>query len=171
MVPCIKAFRKLHAARPDTVLLLAGEVVSTDLNRVLAHEAAHPGIRRTGHLSERDLRIAAASIDCCLNLRYPGAGETSGIATRMMGAGKPVVVTACEEYDGIPAAACLRVTPGVAESAELFDHMVVATEFPRIGKEIGAEAKRHIRRHHSLEAVAGLYAEILCEVACSVSRH
>ena len=59
----------------------------------------------------------------------------------------------------------LRVSAGVAESAELFDHICLVTEFPAIAKEIGNEARRHVRQHHALESVAGRYWETLCAAA------
>ncbi|MES1262321.1 MAG: hypothetical protein ABUS49_11345 [Acidobacteriota bacterium] len=162
VVPCIRAFRRLHALKPETALLLAGEAVSPDLARLLGTEAAHPAIHRLGHLSEQDLRTAAAAIDCCLNLRYPGAGETSGIAIRMMGAGKAVILTSGEENSDLPPAACLRVESGIAESEELFEYMVMVAQFPRIGKDIGMQARRHILERHSLDAVARHYWQVLC---------
>ena len=58
-----------------------------------------------------------AAVDCCLNLRYPGAGETSGVAIRLMGLGKPVIVTDNVENSAFPYGAVLRVSAGVAESA------------------------------------------------------
>ena len=161
----IRTFKKLNEARPDTALLLAGEIVSRDLARLLESEGTHPAIRRLPRLSDHDFLIAGASIDCCLNLRYPGAGETSGIAIRMMGMGKPVIVTEGAEYDEIPVTACLRVSSGVAEKAELFDHMVMAVTLPRIAKEIGDRARRHIRGNHSLESVALKYWQVLCAAA------
>lgn len=166
---CITAFRKLHAIRPNTVLVLAGEIVSRDLERLLASEPPHPAIRRLPHLDEKDFRIAAAAVDCCLNLRYPGVGETSGISVMLMSLAKPVVVTDNLENSGFPAEAVLRVTPGVAESAELFEHMVLVTEFPAIAREIGSAARLHIRKHHSLEAVARRYWEVLCSARSLVS--
>ena len=51
-----------------------------------------------------------ATVDCCLNLRYPGAGETSGIAIRLMGVGKPVIVTDNAENSDFPRGAVLRVS-------------------------------------------------------------
>jgi glycosyltransferase involved in cell wall biosynthesis len=168
VLPCIRAFQRLHAVRPETALLLAGEVVSPDLERLLQNEA-NTAICRLGHLSERDFRIAGAAIDCCLNLRYPGVGETSGIAVRMMGLGKPVIVTDNAENADFPPATVLRVAPGVAEAEELFDHMVLVTEFPAMAREIGSEARLHIRKHHSLDAVARRYWEVLCAAASSSS--
>jgi glycosyltransferase involved in cell wall biosynthesis len=165
VLPCIRAFRRLHAVRPETALLLAGKVVSKDLERLLPNEAGHPRIYRVGHLSERDFRIAGAAVDCCLNLRYPGAGETSGIAVRLMALAKPVIVTDNPENSDLPLPTVLRVSPGVAEAEELFDHMLLVTEFPGIAREIGSEARLHIQRHHALEAVARRYWEALCAAA------
>ena len=165
IVTCIQAFKRLHEQRPGAALLIAGECVSSDLARLLKIEMNHPAIRRLDHLSERDFLLAMAAVDCCLNLRYPGAGETSGITIRLMGVGKPVIVTDNAENSAFPHAAVLRVTPGVAESAELFDHISLVTEFPRTAREIGNEAQRHIRQHHALESVAGRYWDTLCAAA------
>jgi glycosyltransferase involved in cell wall biosynthesis len=167
VIPCIKAFLRLHAVRPETALLLAGEVVSEDLERVLQIEAGHPAIRRLGHLSDRDFMAAAGAVDCCLNLRYPGVGETSGIAVRLMGLAKPVIVTDNEENADFPATAVLRVSPGVAEGQELFEHMLLVTEFPETAREIGSEARLHIRKHHALESVARQYWQTLCDASLS----
>lgn len=169
VLPCIRAFRRLHAVRPDTALLLAGEVVSNDLARVLQNETGHPAIRRLGHLSEKDFRVAAAAVDCCLNLRYPGAGETSGIAVRLMGSGKPVIVTDNPENADFPPAAVLRVAPGVAEAEELFEHMLLVTTFAEVAREIGSQARLHIRQRHALDEVARQYWETLCTAASSTS--
>jgi glycosyltransferase involved in cell wall biosynthesis len=164
VLPSIRAFCRLHAVRPDTALLLAGDTVSPDLERLLETEAAHPGIVRLRRLAERDFMTAAAALDCCLSLRYPGAGETSGITVRMMGMGKPVIVTASEENADIPATACLRVNPGIAEGAELLDHMVLVSEFPGIARQIGDTARHRIREHHSLDQVVRRYWQILCAI-------
>jgi glycosyltransferase involved in cell wall biosynthesis len=169
IVPCIRAFTRLHAARPQTALLIAGETGSGDLARLLEIEGAHTAIKRLGHLSDRDLRIAGAAVDCCLNLRYPGAGETSGIAIRLMGQGKPVILTDSAENADFPACAALRVTPGVAEAEELLEHMILVTEYPGIAREIGRAARLHIRTHHGLDTVAEKYWEVLCATVSSQS--
>jgi glycosyltransferase involved in cell wall biosynthesis len=169
VIPCIRAFQRLHAARPATALLLAGEVVSGDLERLLQSEAQHPAIHRLGHLSERDFRIAGTTVDCCLNLRYPGVGESSGIAIRLMGLAKPVIVTDNAENSDFPLTAVLRVAPGVAEAEELFENMLLVTEFSGIAREIGSAARLHIQQHHSLETVARQYWKVLCAAASSAS--
>ncbi len=161
LLPCIRAFLRLHSVRPDTALLIAGEAVSGDLGRLLAIEAAHPAIHRLGHLSDADFRIAAAAVDCCLNLRYPAAGETSGIAIRLMGIGKPVIVSEGPETGEIPEAACLRVPPEIDEEAVLLDQMALIAEFPDIRRRIGARGAAHIHSRHSLGNAAKQYWQVI----------
>ncbi len=164
LMPCLAAFRRLHAVLPDTALLLAGDVVSGDLRRLLDSEPLGPAIHRLGHLSDAEFRVAGAAVDCCLNLRYPAAGETSGITIRLMGIGKPVVVTDGPETADIPGAACLRVPAGPGEAAALFDQMAFAAGFPTLARQIGSEGAKYIRTRHSLENAARQYLQMIDSV-------
>jgi glycosyltransferase involved in cell wall biosynthesis len=161
LLPCIHAFLRLHAVRPNTALLIAGGVVSGDLGRLLTIEAAHPAIHRLGHLSDADFRIAAAAVDCCLNLRYPAAGETSGIAIRLMGIGKPVILTEGLETAELPEAACLRVPAGVDEEVVLMDQMAFIAGFPEIRQRLGEQGAAYISGCHSLGNAAREYWQVI----------
>ena len=173
LVTVLSAFTELHRMRPRSRLLIAGEMTSPDLARavepLLARPLAQSGVIRVPHLSERDLAMASAAVDCCINLRYPRAAETSGIGVRMMGIGKPVIVTEGAEYARVPETACLRVPPGVAERAALFEYMVTVSEFPSFARDVGRQAAEHIRLHHSLDWVGSQYWKILCDVCAGHS--
>ena len=169
LIPILKCFDRLHRDRPAAKLLIAGSFASSDLMSAVEPWLAHPGILRTGHLAEPDFWRAADAIDCCLNLRHPGAGETSGIGVRLMGIGKPVFFTGGPEIGGIPPDACVRVSPGLEESVELFDYMKLVVDRRSIGSAIGERAAAHVRYHHSLDRVAEQYWEILC-ACCAFAR-
>jgi len=158
----LRAFQKVRAARPNTTLLIAGEFVSSDLARAMEPHLRQPGIVRRGHLSDVEFWPVAASTDACINLRYPSAGETSGIGIRLMGLGKPVIVTEGEETERYSEASCLRVDAGAAEEEMLADYMLSLRILPGFGDAIGRRAAEHIRRWHSVDRVAGLYWETLC---------
>jgi glycosyltransferase involved in cell wall biosynthesis len=161
VLPCLDVFRRLHAVLPNTALLVAGEIVSGDLRRLLANIGGDPGVRRIGHLSDEDFRIAAEAVDCCLNLRYPPAGETSGIAIRLMGIGKPVILTESLETSEIPRTAALRVPAGAEEADVLFRQMALVAGFPEIARQIGEEAARYIRARHNLGDAAEQYRQVI----------
>jgi glycosyltransferase involved in cell wall biosynthesis len=162
----LRAFERIYRARPETALLLAGEFVSQDLARAADPYLSHPGVLRLGHLDDRTFWLAASAVDLCLNLRYPTAGETSAIALRMMGLGKPVALTEDDAAADFPELTCLRIPPGVAEMSSLEEHGILAALFPQITHEIGRRAAEHVRHYHSLDRVAGLYWDTLCATCC-----
>ncbi len=171
ILPCLNAFRRLNSVRQRTALLLAGDAVSGDLRRLLDAEPVHPAIHRVGHLTARELDTAIAAVDCGLNLRFPAAGETSGIAIRLMGAGKPVILTEGSETSNIPESACLKVPAGPNEAATLFDQMALIEGFPAVARRIGEEARRHIQAHHSLETAASRYKEVIDLISAEGPRY
>ncbi len=164
----LRAFARLRPARPDARLLIAGAFVSPDLERVAAPLLQAPGIVRLPYLRERDFWRAARAVDACINLRYPAAGETSGIAIRLMGAGKAVLLTDGEENIRYPPAACVRIPPGVTEEDALLRHMFLLASLPACADAIGQRAAEHIAAHHAAARVAAQYWDILC--ACRARR-
>ena len=158
----LRAFARVRAARPNTALLVAGQLVSPDLVRAIDPMLRDPGVHRLGHLRDNDFWRVAAATDACISLRYPTAGETSGIAIRFMGIGKPVIVSSGEETARYPQDACLRVDAGAGEEEMLSNYMLLLRHLSGLGPEIGRRASEHIRRWHSVERVATLYWETLC---------
>ncbi len=155
----LRAFHR--AARPDTRLLVSGEFVSGAFENAIAPLLEHPGIIRTGYLPEPDLWRYAAATDLCVNLRYPSAAETSGIAIRMMGIGKPVIFTASEALARIPANACLRLEVGPDEEQMLAGYITWLAGNREAGLEIGRRAAAHISQCHAPERVARQYWDVL----------
>jgi hypothetical protein len=162
----LSTLRAFAAAQPqchNVILLLAGDFVSSDLERAAAPWLAHKGIRRLPYLAERDFWLAAQVTDACINLRYPAAGETSGIGIRFMGIGKPVMVTESAETSTFPEGACVRIDPGIAEAAALRDYIILLSSFPQVACEVGQRGAGHIAAHHSVDRVAESYWNVLCE--------
>ncbi len=161
VAPVLRAFERVRAAVPEARLVIAGEPVSKIYARTL-----EPLIGKTGAIclpfqTDAEFWRNAAAVDVCVNLRYPAAGETSGIAVRLMGAGRCVAVTAGEETAAIPDGACVRVDPGVAEEPMLEALMLWLAQDRDAAREIGAWAAAHIRETHNLDRVAGLYWKVL----------
>lgn len=157
----LRAFRRLRRERPDTALLVAGRFASAELERALAPAWSEPGILRTGLLPEREFWIAASAVDVVLNLRYPAAGETSGITIRLMGLAKPVILSAGPENADLPEGTCLRVDPGLAEEEMLLEYMAWLAQDPEAGRSIGRLAAEYIRQEHAPARCAALYASVL----------
>ena len=142
-------------------LLVAGAFVSSDYERSLGPLLGNPHVIRRGRLSAEQLDEMAATVDVCVNLRWPTAGETSGIAMRLLATGKPVVVTASEEWASFSDGAILRVDPGPAEAEMLAAQLELLASRPDLGRAIGAAGQAHVAEKHNFERVLRLYLDIL----------
>ncbi|HEV8147562.1 MAG TPA: glycosyltransferase family 4 protein [Bryobacteraceae bacterium] len=157
----LRAMERAWSAGADVKLLVQGEFASSDLKRATADLPEHPRILRVGYLDEPDFWRYAAATDVCLNLRHPTAGETSGIAIRMMAIGKPVIFTAGEEVSRFPEDVCLRVDLGAQEEEMLAGYLVWLATEREAGVEIGRRAMQHIAEHHAIERVTEQYWDVL----------
>lgn len=154
LIPVCEAFARVRAARKEVTLVIAGEFASGDLERAMRPWLHHPGIVRVPYLSEEGFWIHAHAVDCCINLRYPTAAETSGIGVRMMGIGKPVLFTAGEEILRIPITAHIAIEPALAERDHLLATMLWLADNPEHARRIGREAAAHIAQHHNPDIAA-----------------
>ncbi|MFN3323968.1 MAG: glycosyltransferase family 4 protein [Bryobacteraceae bacterium] len=153
----LRAFTRVKGSGAPVALLIAGEFASSDLARALEPMLRQPGILRAGYTPDPEFWRLAHAVDACINLRYPPAGETSGIAIRMMGIGKPVVVTDGPEVSRYPEAACVRVESGACETEMLAAAMEWLARHPEDAREIGIRARAHILEHHRADVVARRY--------------
>lgn len=139
---------------PGASLLVSGEFVSDSYARAIAPLLDRPNVRWLRHADEGEFLARAAAVDVCVNLRAPSAGESSGIATRLMGVGKPVIVTDGEEHAGIPEHACVRIDAGATERPMLATMMQWLADSPGARNRIGEAARAHIAEHHATHRIA-----------------
>jgi glycosyltransferase involved in cell wall biosynthesis len=159
----LRAMERLWRDGADAWLLVQGSFASSDLERAVAPLLKHPRILRAGFLEPEEFWKWAAAVDVCVNLRFPSAGETSGIAIALMGIGKTVAFSAGEEIARIPDNACLRVDRGPAEADTLADYLRWLTADRQAVLEIGRRAAETIRAEHDLEKAVERYSRVLRE--------
>jgi glycosyltransferase involved in cell wall biosynthesis len=167
LLQVLEVFAQLRSADSHVALLVAGDIISTDLERACRPLFSNPGVYQVPFLAEREFWKAAYAVDACINLRVPAAGETSGIAIRMMGISKPVLLTEGPENSGFPKGAFCPVAQGVAERATLFDYMGILSHNGILSSEIGRLAAGHVAREHAIGRVSELYWNVLCTNAGS----
>ncbi len=164
LMSLLPALAEVRREIPRAALLVAGRFVSSDLERAAAPLLRAPGIFRLPYLRERDFWLAAGAVDACINLRHPAAGETSGIAIRLMGLGKPVLLTGGEETARLPEDACIRIPAGVAEIDSLRRHMILVTSLSEVARAIGQRGAGHIQAHHGVQEISRRYWELICDL-------
>lgn len=167
----LRESKRIHAAVQaisrisNAWLLVAGDFVSEDYGRAMEPLlAGHPRVVRAPYLDDAAFWHHAHAADACINLRYPAAGETSGIAMRLMSVGKPVIVSSGAETSAIPAAACLRVDTGPAETEMLAAYGAWLAGTPAAARRIGASARNYVGIEHEAAHVVSRLANLLRQV-------
>lgn len=139
----------LKALPPRTRLLIQGEGYPMDV----------PGVIRIGYVPEREFWLLASAVDAGVNLRWPAAGETSGVATRLMGLGKPCVVSAGREIAHWPEGISFPVDNGPGEVEMLRAAMDWLAEAPVRRRGMGRRAAGWIARECNVGKVAEAYRQ------------
>lgn len=122
-----------------------------------------PRIKILGRLSLPELEGLISAADICINLRFPTMGESSGSLIRMMGFGKPVLVTNYGSYAEFPDHCVLKVDPDVDEVEMISRFTRELARDSDFRASVGREARAFVEKEHSLENCADAYAKVIRE--------
>lgn len=159
IIPIFDALVMLRKKTKDFTFLVVGENLT---NIDFVTEAQKRGLDKnviiTDFVPLEQLKLYMAACDFCLNLRYPTQGETSASVHRMLGMGKPIVVTDIGSFSEYPDDIVLKVRYDENEvndiyealqillnnSSELDDRKKKAYEYAKEYCELDKNAKRYV---------------------------
>jgi glycosyltransferase involved in cell wall biosynthesis len=146
---------------PRIKYLIAGKDRGNLLDNILDGKTAN--VLRRDHLPIEELEGVICASDICVNLRYPTMGESSGSLLRMMGYGKPVLVTNFGSYSEFPDYCVLKIDPDLDEKEIIKRFVIELLEDPDFRSSIGREASEYVKRECGIAKCAREYAEFLRE--------
>ncbi len=160
----LEAFARVRREVPEARLILAGEISPYfDLYSGLDPRLLE-GVTVTGRLDLEHFLWQMSACDVAVNLRWPTAGETSGTLIRLLGLGKPIVVTNAGAFAEIPDGCCAKVEHDATEGEHLGALLHrLAVDAP-LRLNMGENARRYAESHHAIERSAAGYAALLREV-------
>lgn len=88
----LDAFERLAAARPEAHLVVAGACSSERLAQRFEESPFADRISLTGYVDDADFDDHVLAADMLSLMRFPSAGESSGVASRALGFGRLTVV-------------------------------------------------------------------------------
>jgi glycosyltransferase involved in cell wall biosynthesis len=157
----LRAFARLRREVPRALYLLVGEPSPYyDFASVLTPDLA-AGVRLVGRAAIDDFLRHMVAADVAVNLRYPTAGETSGTVVRLLGLGKPVIVSNTGAFAEIPDDCCAKVDLDDSEEELLLAYLRRLATDAGLRWRLGANARRHMASQHTLEGSARAYAEFV----------
>lgn len=146
------------------VLIVGGDSPNYDVPRLARFAGVERYIRRLGYVPDADLPDLFAASDCCVNLRYPTAGETSAAVLRLMSAGLPTIVTDTGAFSDLPDDAVLKVPPNAFEGEILVAYLRALATNVAFRRAIGANARAFVEREHTMRRATEGYLDLLSDV-------
>ena len=165
MESALRAFKRFRADQPNARYILVGSVSpSYDLAALIRRLGLDDAVSVTGYAPRADFERYVAAADLCLNLRSPTAGETSASLLRLLGAGRPTLVSAVGAFVELPSDVCAQVDADWSESALILAYARLLQTQPALASQLGHNARAFVGREHTLDGAAQGYIRFLSEL-------
>ena len=161
----LKAAATLPPSMPEWTILIAGEAAEpTKLNTLIEQLGLRERVVTTGYLPTERFKDAIAACDVVSNLRYPSAGETSGVLVKAMGAGKCCLVFRYGSFVDFPAETVVPVPIETQDATPLASYLHRCIAGNGYRDSVATRAADYIRERHSAELCARQYEEFVREI-------
>lgn len=155
----------LRSEGRNVKLLLVGKIQpGCEVPRWIEELGLDQSVLVTGFVDIHTFREYLNIPDIFVALRYPSAGETSGSVIRMMGSGRPVIVSDHYALGEFPDDCCIKVTTGEGEEEDLKQKLAYYIENSEERRALGARSRQYILTHHDIQNSARSYVEFATEV-------
>jgi glycosyltransferase involved in cell wall biosynthesis/SAM-dependent methyltransferase len=156
----LRAMQRLVRLDSRVKMILVGqEHPDYPIRRLIDQLGIHEHVRLLGYVPTEELEQYIATVDICLNLRYPTVGETSGTLQRAFGLGRAVIVSEVGSFAELPGEICLKVPVGEGEVDAVFEYLQLLITYPEVGRQMGARARQYVASQCSWDHVAQRYAD------------
>ena len=167
----LQAFARFRREFPDALYVLVGDVLpGSDVAQLVRAMRLEESVIFTGYVDLPTFLRYMAAVDVAVNLRFPTGGETSASAIRLMGMGKPIIVSNVGSFAEYPDDCCVKIDVDECEEETLLEMLRALAVHEGLGRQIGENAWRHIQAHHTLESSAQGYADFMQNVLAASPR-
>jgi glycosyltransferase involved in cell wall biosynthesis len=153
----VRAVARVRRAHARVRLLLVGPVPDRAALEALLAARGLEGTIVTGRVPFEDLAVHMEAADVVVHLRYPTARETSAALLRVLGQGRPAIVSDLEHLADLPDAAVLRADV-TDEEGEVTRGLLRLAEDAALRARLGDAARAFVRREHSPARCLETYA-------------
>lgn len=165
VLPILNALAKLREEHQNFLYVLVGEVAKEiDIQKELQVRNLSDCVMVTGFASLEDFKLYMGACDFCLNLRYPTQGESSGSLHRMLGMGKPAIVTDIGTFADYPDDVVLKVRYDEREVDDIYNTILQLLDKKGELEKRSKKAWEFAKEHCDLEKNVQQYADFFHQV-------
>jgi glycosyltransferase involved in cell wall biosynthesis len=146
-------------------LLLVGKLLpGCEVERWIEELGLGEQVIVTGFVDTRTFREYLNIPDIFVALRYPSAGETSGSVIKMMGAGRPVILSDHYAFSEFPDDCCVKISTDGTEAEELLEKLAYYADNPDERLALAERSRDYILAHHDIQDAAKSYVQFAAEL-------
>ena len=161
----LRVMRKVKKLGYPVKLLLVGKMLSgPEVPRWIEDYELEQDVLVSGFVDTRTFREYLNVPDVFVALRHPSAGETSGSVIKMMGAGKPVMLSNESAFSEFPDDCSVKISVGADEEDELLEKLIYYIENKEERLALGERSRQYISTHHDIQDAARNYAQFATEI-------
>jgi glycosyltransferase involved in cell wall biosynthesis len=155
---CLRAFKRFREHRPDAhYMLVGGNSPFYDVPGMIRAHGLEDSVTLTGWLRVPDFVRHMFIPDIAIHLRYPHIGGTPYSPIRLLGLGRPTIVSDIEPMTYFPEGCCVKVAPDQYEEETLAAALTYLADHQDVRHQIGENGRQFIRQNHDVEQIAGQY--------------
>jgi len=155
----LRAISELNDPRVKYVIV--GKDRGNILDNVMSEN--YKNIIIKGYLPLTELEGLICASDICINLRYPAMGESSASLLRMMGYGKPTLVTNFGSYAEFPDYCVLKINPDIDEKDMIKRYITALIDDVDFRFSVGREAREYVNKESCIKKCTDEYARVIKE--------
>jgi len=168
-LPTLIAVRRVIEEFPQTKMIFVGKItneIEKDFFSYVAKYELQDNVFVTGYTSLETFLLYIEASDICLNLRYPYYGETSGGLSRILAAGKCVVLNDIGSFSEIPDACCIKLPSPMnmfieEEEERIYEALIDLIKNTKKRIEIGIAARRFAEKELEINKIIQQYLNVL----------
>lgn len=142
---------------------IVGEIApSYKLEDIIRKYGLQDNIVCIGYVDINDFDKYIMASDVCMNLRYPTQGENSASLVKILGRGKPVVVTDIGTFSEFPDQFVIKVSHRDTEVVSIMNSIV--SLYQGVRKFNNHDCLKYVRELHSLDKVTEKYSVFIEEI-------
>ena len=160
----IQALEKVKKDGRQFMYVLVGEADRKNISKAVEEAGLSGDVIVTGFVSLCEFDLYLKSCDFCINLRYPTQGESSASLHRMLGMGKPAIVTDVGTFSDYPDDVVLKVRYDEHEVDDIYRAVSLLAGNRKELQKRGRAALEYARTYCDLEKNAKRYSEFFQQV-------
>lgn len=143
---------------------IVGKVEGIDVNSKIKELHLEENVTVTGFTELSDFKLYMNACDICLNLRYPTHGESSASLHRMLGMGKPIIVSNIGSFEEYPDDIVLKVRCDSNEVNDIYNSICELSKSKRVLLEREKKAFKFAQENCDLTKNAKRYVDFFAQI-------